>query len=265
MDHKIIKSRRQQKYPISSSHSQNDLNSALIDDDESIGVQSAGQTNISGDGNSTLGYGGPGSPRRYDGQLPDDRTDSITTMRSDINQILLSNPSSSVPFERTLTRNNSFYDNIISPHEYFLFCLGFSIAAVPVVVALSFSATVLPHIRVSGVGNGGFFLGYALCSLSFSKSVVDTLGCKLSIFYGFVGSSAFVLSFLIAHVLLRPHINFVYPIGATIGGISQAIMWTAQVFPLVLPHLTPLLRRGNISLGWRGCKSLPWRSEISKR
>jgi hypothetical protein len=233
MDHKIIKSRKQ-KFP--TGLSQNDLHASLMEDDESIGVQSAAgneQTNPSGDGNSTIGYGGPGSPGAdYGGQqLRDDRTDSITTMRSDINQILLSNASSSLPFERTMTRNNSFYDYIISPHEYFLFCLGFSIAAVPVVVALSFSATALPHIRVSGVGNGGFFLGYALCSLSFSKSFVDTLGCKLAIFCGFVGSSVFVLSFLIAQVLLRSHINLVYPIGATIGGISQAIMWTAQVFP----------------------------------
>lgn len=239
MDHKIIKSRRQlQKYPISSStQSQSDLHAALMDDEESVGAQSAGNgiTNPSGDGHSTMGmsmgtgmgYVGPGM---YEEPPRDDRTDSVTTMRSDMNQHL-SNPSSSLTLERTMTRNNSFYDNIISPHEYFRFCLGFSIAAVPVVVALSFSATVLPHIRVSGVGNGGFFLGYALCSLSFSKSFVDTLGCKLSIFFGFVGSSIFVLSFLVAHVLLQPHVNIIYPIGATIGGISQAIMWTAQVDP----------------------------------
>ena len=72
-------------------------------------------------------------------------------------------------------------------YTFFLFCLGFSISCVPVVVAISFSASVLPHIRISGIGNGGFFLGYAFCSLSISKSIVDTLGCKKAIVYGFVG------------------------------------------------------------------------------
>jgi hypothetical protein len=223
MDHKIIKSRRS-KYgggvgvsgigPSGASISE--LDSALLDD-----VLERGS-----DGNraAVVGHG-------------EDRTDSITTMRSDMHQHIASLDSASIA-GRNPTRSNSFYDYIISPHDYFLFCLGFSIATVPIVVALSFSATVLSHIRVSGLGNGGFFLGYALCSLSFSKSLVDTLGCKFAIFYGFIGSSIFVLSFLISSALFRPHVNFVYPIGATIGGISQAIMWTAQV--LLPPSLSLL-------------------------
>jgi hypothetical protein len=241
MDHKIIKSRRN-KYGGGagigpSGTSLSELDAALLDDALERG----------GDGI------GVSSPR-------DDRTDSITTMRSDMHQQIVSLDSTSVA-GRNPARSNSFYDYIISPHDYFLFCLGFSIATVPIVVALSFSATVLSHIRVSGIGNGGFFLGYALCSLSFSKSLVDTLGCKFAIFYGFIGSSLFVLSFLTSSVLLQPHVNLIYPIGATIGGISQAIMWTAQVASatpspaLRSPSLTTC--RGNISLVWLACKSPP--------
>lgn len=232
MDHKIIKSRKQ-KYPTSSLP---DLRSSLIDEETSIGDRSS---------TTVMPSSTPTGPLGYDRGDELERADSITTMRSDINQPMNDqaplSPGTSSYFERTNTRTDSFYDYIITPYEYFLFCLGFSIATVPVVVALSFSATVLPHIGVSGLGNGGFFLGYALCSLSFSKSVVDTMGCKFAIFWGFIGSSIFVLSFLITSVLFRDYIDIVYPIGATIGGVSQAVMWTAQVRISSIPLLHLLL------------------------
>ena len=253
MDHKIIYSRRN-KYSLPPS---SDLNTALITDRDSLPPIEENQItsildNYNLSPNSTII---PPPPPSFtdksfqsfqsthnllsvinDNDRYDTRTDSITTMRSDINTYI--NPLSETTDStqqpsyqhRNNTRNNSFFDYIISPYDYFLF----SISCVPVVVAISFSASVLPHIRISGIGNGGFFLGYAFCSLSISKSIVDTLGCKKAIVYGFVASCTFVLSFLIASAQFRPHLDIVYPIGATIGGISQAIMWTAQVYFLLL-------------------------------
>lgn len=248
MDHKIIYSRRN-KYSITTN---SELNAALIDkveneynnnNDDEISEEDSIKRKRKDEERGERGGKDDErikDRREGDNNSYDDRTDSITTMRSDMNTYFISphlqrtntndtnNNSNNNDLQRNNTRNNSFYDYVISPYEYFLFCLGFSVSCVPIVVAISFSASAISHAHISGIGNGGFFLGYALCSLSLSKSIVDTFGCKKAILYGYLGSCTFVLSFLVASAQYRPYLYIVYPVGATIGGISQAIMWAAQ-------------------------------------
>jgi hypothetical protein len=114
-------------------------------------------------------------------------------------------------------------ERIITRREYFLFCFGFSLSVVPIVAVFTFAPVIFQ--RAGGIGNGVFCIGYTLCSLLYTKKIIQAIGCKAAILWGHFGSGIYMAYYLLctSTVAFR-YSNVLYPFGAFIGGISQSIM-----------------------------------------
>lgn len=111
--------------------------------------------------------------------------------------------------------------------NYYIFCVGFSMTAAPIVSALIFAPPMIGHVT-GGVGNGVLFLTYALCSLMFAKPAVNVLGCTKSFVIGLGGNFIYVVGFLIFSQGSFLTYRIGYPLVAAVGGLAQGVMWTAQ-------------------------------------
>jgi len=123
--------------------------------------------------------------------------------------------------------SNQFVDRVITKKDYVIFCFGFSLSVVPVVATLSF-APIIASWRTGGIGNGCFYLAYAVCSITLSKSIVNSFGCKAAIIYGQIGTVTYIAGLLISVAFIPDYTSVCYPFFSIIGGFFQAAMWTAQ-------------------------------------
>lgn len=111
--------------------------------------------------------------------------------------------------------------------NYYIFCIGFSLTAAPVVSTLIFAPPMIGHVT-GGIGNGILFLTYALWSLVFAKSTVNILGSTRSFIVGLGGNFVYVVGFLLFSQGSYSAIRIGYPILAVVGGMAQGVMWAAQ-------------------------------------
>jgi hypothetical protein len=110
--------------------------------------------------------------------------------------------------------------------EYLKFCIGFSLSLAPAAATVVFAPSFLSP-RIGGIGNACFFLVQAFFSALFAKGIVTSLGSKKAILYGSLGNIFYSAAFSVISTHKSYFICF--PIVSAIGGISQSIMWTAQV------------------------------------
>lgn len=113
--------------------------------------------------------------------------------------------------------------------EFFKFCFGFSMTCAMTVLAV-FYAPMLTSQMIGGMGSGSFYLSFAYCSVGGAKLVVTYLGAKKAILCGHVGSSLYVLTFLLmTEYMSRRVLFYLNIIAAIMGGASQAVMWAGLV------------------------------------
>ena len=119
--------------------------------------------------------------------------------------------------------------------NFFCFCVGVSLSTAPVISTLFWAPVVLDH-HYAGIGNGCFFLVYAMTSICIAKSLISYLGCTRTFLYCHMGNILYCTCFLIEFTVLLEEFNIdlstsgsVYPLVASVGGFSQSLMWTAHV------------------------------------
>lgn len=115
-------------------------------------------------------------------------------------------------------------DNLII--NYIIFCIAFSLNITPVISTLIYAPAVIGN-EIGALGNGCFYLSYAIFTLLFAKTSVYYFGCIKSFFLGQFGTLLYILSFILfsKEYILQ---DYIYFSGTIIGGISQGLLWTAH-------------------------------------
>jgi hypothetical protein len=123
------------------------------------------------------------------------------------------------------------HERIITKKDYFLFCFGFSLSVVPIVGVFTFAPVIFS--QAGGIGNGVFCIGYTLCSLFYTRKIIQAIGCKSAILWGHFGSGVYIAYYLLCTTTIAfQYSSILYPFGAFVGGVSQSIMWVPPSSPL---------------------------------
>jgi hypothetical protein len=119
--------------------------------------------------------------------------------------------------------------------NFLCFCVGVSLSTAPVISTLFWAPVLLDH-RYAGIGNGCFFVVYAITSLCIAKSIINILGCTKTFIVCHIGNLFYCICFMVEFTVLLKKLDIdmstngsFYPLVACIGGFSQSLMWTAHV------------------------------------
>jgi hypothetical protein len=136
----------------------------------------------------------------------------------------------------TLTNIGSFHFVSIN---YLLFCFSFSLSCAPVICSLIYSPAVIGN-EIGALGNGCFYLSYALFTLLFGKIIIYSLGCLRSFLLSHLCTFFYILSFIYYsnsdfhrhhqhhHHLQRILFYSLYFFSTSLGGMAQGLNWMAH-------------------------------------
>jgi hypothetical protein len=111
-------------------------------------------------------------------------------------------------------------------NDFLIFCMLFSINHGCVICCVAYASSEFGS-TLSGIGNGVFYLGYALVSFFVAKPIVTMLGPKITFIVAATGYCVYVTGFLCALAIS----DAAWPIFITaccIGGIAGGLLWPSQ-------------------------------------
>ena len=142
---------------------------------------------------------------------------------------------------RSFDISKTIEERIFTKRDYLVFAIAFALTEAPVVAILTFSPVLLSSVAVGGWGNGVFYISFAMCSVTTSKSIVQTFGCKNTLVYGYLGTAVYIFGWGVCSSLIPGQMYYAFPIVSAIGGISQAIMYVCKTCSFSFSNFSNLI------------------------